>query len=86
MKTLRHDFVFSGYWLSPPPEEKISTWRGKREFMRSLGYGFLVLYRGRLERELRNATRAETLGKADAEDAARAAKREGFPAEHDYFS
>jgi Rv2525c-like, glycoside hydrolase-like domain len=79
MRSLRHDFAFSGYWLSAPPEEKASTWNGKREFMRSLGFGFLVLYRGRQERELKNATMAYNLGEADAEAAEQAAKREGFP-------
>jgi hypothetical protein len=79
MKTLRHDFAFSGYWLSAPPGEKASTWRGKREFMRSLGFGFVVLYRGREERELRNTKMAESLGETDAHATAEAAKREGFP-------
>lgn len=79
MRVLRRDFAFTGYWLSPPPGEKSSTWTGKREFVRELGYGFLVLYRGRLERELKNANAAENLGDADAKAAAAAAKREGFP-------
>ncbi len=79
MRSLRHDLAFSGYWLSAPPEEKTDTWSGKREFMRSLGFGFLILYRGRVERELRNATMAYSLGEADAEAAEQAAKSEGFP-------
>ena len=40
---LRKTFVFTSYWLSPPPGEKTNTWLGKREFLRSLGFGFLVL-------------------------------------------
>jgi hypothetical protein len=80
MKSLRRDFVFSSYWLSPPPGEKTNTWVGKREFVRSLGFGFLVLYRGREERELKNAKVAGSLGQADARAAARGAKHEGFPA------
>jgi hypothetical protein len=80
MKTLRRDFAFSGYWLSAPPGEKASTWSGKREFARSLGFGFLVLYRGREERELKDAKMAYSLGEADAKATAEAAKREGFPA------
>lgn len=78
MKTLRRDFVFAGYWLSPPPQEKASTWVGKRDFLRSLGFGFLVLYRARGERELKSASIAESLGEGDARAAAQAAKREGF--------
>jgi Domain of unknown function (DUF1906) len=80
MKALRRDFVFSGYWLSAPPGEKASTWNGKREFVRSLGFGFLVLYRGRAEQELKDAKMARSLGEADAKATAEAAKREGFPA------
>ncbi|HKN74212.1 MAG TPA: glycoside hydrolase domain-containing protein [Candidatus Acidoferrum sp.] len=80
MKSLRRDFAFSGYWLSAPPGEKASTWAGKREFVRSLGFGFLVLYRGREERELKDPKMAESLGEADAKATAAAAKREGFPA------
>jgi hypothetical protein len=79
MKTLRRDFAFSGYWLSAPPGEKASTWNSKREFVRSLGFGFLVLYRGREERELKDAKMAYSLGEADATATAEAAKREGFP-------
>ncbi len=79
MKALRRDFSFSGYWLSPPPREKTNTWRGKREFVRSLGFGFVVLYRGREQREITNTKMAESVGEADAHATAAAAKREGFP-------
>jgi hypothetical protein len=79
MKSLRRDFAFAGYWLSPPPGERTSTWIGKREVLRSLGFGFLVLYRARAERELKNSSIAESLGEADAHVTAQAAKREGFP-------
>jgi hypothetical protein len=79
MKSLRHDFAFTGYWLSPPPGEKASTWVGKREFVRSLGFGFIVLYRGRTQREIKDAKTAAGLGEADAHATAETAKREGFP-------
>ncbi|HKV25193.1 MAG TPA: glycoside hydrolase domain-containing protein [Candidatus Acidoferrum sp.] len=79
MRTLRKDFAFTGYWLSPPPQEKTTKWRAKREFLRSLGYGFLVLYRGRLQREMRSEKIAKELGVADARAAAQDAKQEGFP-------
>src|SRR6267143_5567909 len=36
LPALRKTFVFTSYWLSPPPGEKINTWLGKREFLRSL--------------------------------------------------
>jgi hypothetical protein len=80
MRTLRRDFAFTSYWLSAPPGEKVSTWHGKREFVHSLGFGFVVLYRGRLQHELKDAKSAEALGEADAHATAEAARREGFPA------
>src|ERR1700731_3631298 len=55
---LRKTFVFTSYWLSPSPGEKTNTWLGKREFLRSLGFGFLVLYRGRESGELKNEAAA----------------------------
>jgi hypothetical protein len=79
MKSLRRDFAFSGYWLSAPPGEKATTWSGRRELVRSLGFGFVVLYRGREQREIKNAKIAASLGEADARAAAQAAKKEGFP-------
>ena len=80
MKALRHDFAFTSYWLSAPPGEKVSAWHGKREFIHSLGYGFVVLYNGRGQREIKNAKIAASLGEGDAHVTAAAAKLEGFPA------
>src|SRR5215467_8926241 len=79
MKLLRRDFVFNGYWLGNPPGENQNSWSGKREFLRSLGFGFLVLYRGREEHELANVKDPIQFGGEEAETAAQAAKREGFP-------
>jgi len=91
---LRKTFAFSSYWLSPPPGEKTNTWSGKRELLRSLDFGYLVLFRGPQVRELeriwselpsnRSAARQEALAEkkatVDARRAAAAAKKEGFPA------
>jgi len=77
---LRKTFAFSGYWLSPPPGDKTNTWLGKRELLRSQGFGFLVLYRGRDSSELKNQAMAKRLGMEDATAAASAAKSEGFSA------
>jgi hypothetical protein len=77
---LRKTFAFTSYWLSPPPGEKTNTWRGKRELLRSQGFGFLVLYLGRDSRELKNEAAAKEKGTQDAKDAAASAKAEGFPA------
>ena len=78
---LRRTFAFTGYWLSPPPGEKSNTWVGKRELVRSQGFGFLLLYRGPLSRELKNEAAAMQKGTFDARNAASAAKSEGFPAQ-----
>jgi hypothetical protein len=75
---LRKSFVFAGYWVGPPPGEKINTWRGKRELMKSLGFGFAVLYRGRETRELKTEAKGKEKGELDARGAAGGAKEEGF--------
>ena len=80
LPVLRKTFAFTSYWLSPPPLEKINTWLGKRELVRSQGFGFLVLYRGRASSELKKPEDAGRTGGQDASSAAGAAKREGFPA------
>jgi glycoside hydrolase-like protein len=80
MLLLRKDFVFTGYWLGPPPGEKTNTWFGKREFLRSHDFGFLVLYRGRDSRELKDEAEAAGKGVQDSRSAAAFAKAEGFSA------
>jgi len=77
---LRKTFAFASYWLSPPPGEKNNTWRGKRELLRSQGFGFVVLYRGRESRELKTQAKAKEKGALDARHAAASAKEEGFAA------
>jgi hypothetical protein len=77
---LRKSFVFTSYWLSPPPGEKRNTWKGKRELLLSNGFGFLVLYQGRDSGELKNEADAKEKGNKDAGAAAAAAKEEGFAA------
>jgi hypothetical protein len=89
---LRKTFLFASYWLSPPPGEKTNTWSGKRELLRSRGFGFLVLFRGpqsselqsiwsesRVNRADRLQAQAEKRGTSDASAAAAAARKEGFP-------
>jgi Domain of unknown function (DUF1906) len=89
---LRKTFSFAGCWLSPPPGEKTNTWLGKRELLRSQGFGFLLLFRGpqiselqktwsesRFNRADRLQAQAEKRATSDASLAAAAAKQEGFP-------
>jgi hypothetical protein len=78
--TLQKTFSFTGYWLSPPPTEKITTWTGKRDFLRKAGFGFLVLFRGRLSHEFKKDSDGPAKGSLDAQAAVAAAKKEGFPA------
>jgi glycoside hydrolase-like protein len=76
---LKNTFAFTGYWLNVPPGGKNNSWTGKRALLREAGLGFLVLFNGRLDAELKKTRNAADLGKADAAAAATAAKREGFP-------
>jgi hypothetical protein len=78
VSVLRKTFSFSSYWLSPPPGEKVNSWRGKRELLRSQGFGFAVLYRGRSTGEIKTEAIARQKGAADARNAAASAKVEGF--------
>lgn len=76
---LKSTFAFTGYWLNAPPGAKNNSWTGKRTLLREAGLGFLVLFNGRLDAELKRAANAADLGRADAATAVAAAKREGFP-------
>ena len=80
LKVLRQTFSYSGYWLNNPPDEKANTWSGHRAAVESAGFGFLVLFNGRLYAELKTVANATRLGQADAQAAAASARREGFPA------
>jgi hypothetical protein len=85
LKALHETFSYAGYWLNNPPGEKTNTWIGHRAAVESAGFGFLVLFNGRLYAELKSAdlksvAHAKTLGNSDAQAATAAARREGFPA------
>jgi hypothetical protein len=84
LPALRKDFSFAGYWLNNPPGETQNTWLGKRAILSRNGFGFLVLFNGRLDAEILKHQRAHTspaaLGKRDAAAAIEAAAREHFPA------
>jgi hypothetical protein len=78
LAALRKDFRFTGYWLNNPPGFEHNTWSGKRALLKRHGFGFLVLFNGRLYAELKSADPA-ALGTADGKAAATAALQEGFP-------
>jgi len=82
---LRRHFAFAGYWLNNPPGSSRNDWQGKREILLRNGFGFLVLFNGRLDAEITRAgklphTTPQTLAAADAAQAVAAAQREHFPA------
>lgn len=83
LPTLRQHFSFAGYWLNNPPGEQQNSWQGKRDVFLHNGFGFLVLFNGRLDAEIMKAQRSGTppaaLGKSDAAAAVAAAHREHFP-------
>jgi hypothetical protein len=76
---LRRTFSFASYWIGPPPEEKSSTWLGKRPLLESQGFGFVVLFNGRATRNLRSISDGRQKGALDGENAAKLARQEGFP-------
>ena len=77
LAALRPTFSFSGYWLNNPPGEQSNTWAGKRAKLESAGFGFLLLFNGRLYKDLLH--NAAGLGQSDGKVAAGSARREGFP-------
>ena len=79
LPALRKTFAFTGYWLNDPPGMTTNPWAGKRAAIRAAGFGFLLLYNGRLDKALRGQD-AAALGRADAARAVAAARREEFPA------
>jgi hypothetical protein len=80
LKVLHQTFSYTGYWLNNPPGERTNTWIGHRAAIESAGFGFLVLFNGRLYAEMKSVARATKLGNSDAQAAAAAARREGFAA------
>jgi Rv2525c-like, glycoside hydrolase-like domain len=78
LPVLRRNFSFAGYWLNRPPGGASIPWSGKRALLVRAGFGFLVLFNGRIERDLKNLKRAAQLGSSDAALAVNAAIREGF--------
>jgi Domain of unknown function (DUF1906) len=81
LANLRSTFAFAGYWLNNPPGDNTNSWAGKRTIVEQDGFGFLLLFNGRLDKQLKSTDRARGLGKGDGAQAVQAARREGFPAD-----
>jgi len=79
LQSLRRIFSYTGYWLNNPPGMKSNNWIGHRSAVEAAGFGFLVLFNGRLYTELKSVSNAQRLGESDAQTALKAAQREGFP-------
>jgi len=75
---LHKSFSYTSYWLNAPPGEKATTWTGKRAVLRERGFGFMLLWNGRLDKELKGKD-AASVGRSDAAAAVAAAASEGFP-------
>ena len=79
LKTLRQTFSFTGYWLNNAPGMSSNSWAGHRAAVNTAGFGFVVLFNGRLYAQLKSVANAKRLGQSDAQAASATAKKEGFP-------
>ena len=79
LSTLRQTFSYTSYWLNAPPGATMNSWGGKRALLERAGFGFLVVFNGRLYAALKSHPDVVAIGRQDGEDAAAAAEREGFP-------
>lgn len=77
LTALRKSFQFTSYWLNNPPGAQRNTWAGKRTLLKQSGFGFMLLFNGRLYQELKGKD-AAALGSVDGKAAVAAAQREGF--------
>jgi hypothetical protein len=77
LPALRRSFEYTSYWLNNPPGAVQNSWVEKRALLKRHGFGFLVLFTGRLDAELRKGDPTK-LGAMDGKAAVAAAAREGF--------
>ena len=78
LKTLHQTFSFVGYWLNNPPGANRNSWAGKRKTLQAAGFGFLVVFNGRTDKEIKAAGDATSLGASEGAAAVSSARREGF--------
>jgi Domain of unknown function (DUF1906) len=79
LKRLRRTFSYSGYWLNNPPGASTNSWTGRRKALEDAGFGFLVVFNGRTDADIKSGGDASKLGSSDAASAVAAAHKEGFP-------
>ena len=63
LPTLRQQFAFTGYWLNNPPGATHNPWAGKRDVLVRNGFGFLIVFNGRLDAQI---LRSKKQGKSPA--------------------
>lgn len=78
MISMRRTFEYTSYWLNHLPDASHDSWEGKRSFIQKQGFGFLVLFNGRLSTEPVGKD-AAALGLSDGNAAVDGALREGSP-------
>lgn len=78
LPALRQFFSFIGYWLNAPPGATSNSWAGKRAIVRENGFGFVVLFNGRISNQLKRPADPVAFGASDARTAIESAHREGF--------
>ncbi|MBI3641966.1 MAG: DUF1906 domain-containing protein [Thaumarchaeota archaeon] len=75
------NYFFVGYYLPRAPNVFSNSWRGKRKFLKSIGWGFAVIYVGQLLKKYNgiqtNLTKSQ--GFQDGKNAEQIAMNEGFP-------
>jgi Rv2525c-like, glycoside hydrolase-like domain len=79
LPALKKTFSYTSYWLNTPPGAKSNSWEGKRQLLQDTGFGFLVLFNGRMYAELKSLPDASRAGAEDGKTAARSAQAQGFP-------
>ncbi len=78
LAVLRRSFRYTSYWLNTPPGDAENGWAGKRAVLMQHDFGFMVLFNGRLDAQLKGLN-AAALGTVDGKAAEAAAVKEGFP-------
>src|ERR1700728_2239335 len=76
LRTLHQTFSYTGYWLNNPPGEKLNSWIGHRVAVESAGFGFLVLFNGRLYAQLKTGGKDTALGRSEGPAGAASARTE----------
>jgi hypothetical protein len=78
LSALRKNFSYTSFWLNAPPGDSVNSWLGKRALLRQAGFGFLILFNGLTDAELKGP-QPGLLGRLAGRQAAELARKQGFP-------